>query len=100
MRHAHRARTGDVSRTDHPVEEAILHRMVQAAAAYLWAISRAEYQTITSSAAGWAERCTEWRQEKRLPRGDHFLDYTRLGIPLTLLILVICAIAAPLAFPF
>ena len=31
VRHAHRARTGDVSRTDHPVEEAILHRMVQAA---------------------------------------------------------------------
>ena len=34
------------------------------------------------------------------PGGYRFLDYTRLGIPLTLLILVICAIAAPLAFPF
>jgi len=34
------------------------------------------------------------------PGGYRFLDYTRLGIPLTLLIMIICAIAAPLAFPF
>ena len=74
MRHAHRARTGDVSRTDHPVEEAILHRMVQAAAAYLCEISISEYPKISSSSGRLAESCTEWRQEKRLPRGDHFLD--------------------------
>ena len=36
------------------MEEAILHRMVQAAAAYLCEISRAGYQTISSSAAGGA----------------------------------------------
>ncbi|MEE3001769.1 MAG: SLC13 family permease [Planctomycetota bacterium] len=34
------------------------------------------------------------------PGGYRFLDFTRLGIPLTLLIMIICAIAAPLAFPF
>ena len=44
-------------------------------AAYLCGISRAGYRMVSSSAAGWAEGCTECRQEKELPRGDHFLHY-------------------------
>ena len=71
VRHAHRARTGDVSGAVHPVEQAYLHRMVQAVAAYLCEISISEYPKISSSSGRLAESCTEWRQEKtRPPRGD------------------------------
>lgn len=34
------------------------------------------------------------------PGGYRFLDYTRLGLPLTALVLLICTIVAPLVFPF
>ena len=34
------------------------------------------------------------------PGGYRFLDFTKLGIPLTILVMVICAIVAPIVFPF
>jgi len=34
------------------------------------------------------------------PGGYHFLDYAKLGIPLTILIAVICLIVAPTVFPY
>ena len=34
------------------------------------------------------------------PGGYRFTDYFRLGIPLTLLVATLCAIIAPMAFPF
>ena len=34
------------------------------------------------------------------PGGYRFLDFTRLGLPLTALVLLICTIVAPLVFPF
>ncbi|MDG1899751.1 MAG: SLC13 family permease, partial [Phycisphaerales bacterium] len=34
------------------------------------------------------------------PGGYRFLDYARLGIPLTILVAVICVIVAPLVFPY
>ena len=34
------------------------------------------------------------------PGGYRFLDYTKLGIPLTILVLLICTIVAPIVFPF
>ena len=61
--------------TVHPVEQAYLHRMVQAVAAYLCEISISEYPKISSSSGRLAESCTEWRQEKRPPRGDQRSGY-------------------------
>ena len=34
------------------------------------------------------------------PGGYHFLDYAKLGIPLTILVAVICLIVAPAVFPY
>jgi di/tricarboxylate transporter len=34
------------------------------------------------------------------PGGYRFLDFTKLGVPLTILVLLICAIVAPIVFPF
>ena len=34
------------------------------------------------------------------PGGYRFLDYARLGIPLTILVGAVCVIVAPLVFPY
>ncbi len=34
------------------------------------------------------------------PGGYRFLDYTRLGVPLTVIVAVLATVIAPLAYPF